>query len=286
MHDYYEERCERDIYMFTDLAVERRRADTRIAGVSYEKKRNLVGTVETVRISSDEGADAIGKPKGVYKTLNTERMDTLEPDELEDSADELARELCELCDEDRIIPGRILVVGLGNEDLTPDSVGVRAADKTIATLQIMINEKERFEGLECSEIAVIRPGVSGKTGLDAAEQVIGIAKRIEPDLVIAVDALASRSPARLGRTIQISNTGISPGSGVGNTRGRIDSTGVGVPVFSIGVPTVMDSRHFTSDGYLTGEPMFVSPREIDGIVKNAAKIIADAINQAFGIYEL
>ncbi len=286
MHGYYEERSEKDIYMFTDLAVERRRADERIPGVSYERRRTPVGSVETVKITSNEGALSIGKPMGVYLTLNTERMDDLEPDELEDTTDELARALCEICDSERIIPGRILVVGLGNGDLTPDSVGPRAADETLATLQIMKYEGERFEELECSEIAVISPGVSGKSGLDAQDQVIGISKRIEPDVIFTIDSLASRSPLRLGRTIQLSNTGISPGSGVGNKRGRIDRESVGVPVISIGVPTVMDSRHFTSDGYLTGEPMFVSPREIDGIVRNAARIIGGAINQAFGICEM
>lgn len=286
MYGYYQEREEKDVYMFTDLAVERRRADESIPGVSYERKRTAGGSVETVKISSSEGALSIGKPMGIYLTINIERMDDLEPEEIEDTKDELARALCEICDGERIIPGRILVVGLGNEDLTPDSVGPRAASETVATLQIMKNESERFEELECSEIAIISPGVSGKSGLDAADQVIGISKRIEPDVIFAIDSLASRSPLRLGRTIQLSNSGICPGSGVGNTRGRIDRESVGVPVISIGVPTVMDSRHFTTDGYLTGEPMFVSPREIDGIVKNAAKIIGGAINQAFGICEM
>ena len=111
----------------------------------------------------------------------------------------------------------------------------------------------------------------------------GVCEKIKPDLVIAIDALASRSPERLGRTIQISNTGIFPGSGVGNTRGEISRRELGVPVIAIGVPTVMDSRHFSKGGLITGEPMFVSPREIDGIVRSSEKIIGGAINQAFGI---
>jgi len=286
MFGYYEERTDKDIYMFTDLAVERRRADNKIDGVSYSRKKTVTGSLETVRISSDEGERSIGKPKGIYLTINTERMDELNQDEIEDTTDELARCLCEICDEKRMIPGRILVVGLGNRDLTPDSLGPRVADKVYSTMQIMRHDIDRFEGLECSEIAVITPSVSSKSGLDAKDYVTGIADKIAPDVIIAIDALASRSPARLGRTIQLSDTGISPGSGVGNTVGRIDKSSTGVPVISVGVPTVMDSRHFSSDGFLTGEPMFVSPREIDGIISSAAKIIGGAINQAFGIYDL
>lgn len=283
MYEYYERRREREVAMFTDLAVERRRADTAAAGVEYHKSAASCGSWETVRITSDEGAKSIGRPKGTYSTLSLERMDNLDEEETEDAKDEVARKLCELCDSGHIVPARILVVGLGNPHLTPDSIGPRAADAVTATLQIMKYDEERFDELECSEIAVISPGVSAKSGLDAAEWVIGICERLEPDVIFAVDALASRSPNRLGRTVQISDTGIFPGSGVGNARQAISRESIGVPVIAIGVPTVMDSRHFSSDGILTGEPMFVSPREIDGIVSVGARIIGGAINQAFGL---
>ena len=284
MFAYYDDRHENDVYMFTDLAVERRRADTAIPGVSYERKKCSCGAVERVKISTKEAVVAVGKPIGTYITLNTERMDDLETEEIEEASDELARLIVELCDENHIIPGRILAVGLGNSDLTPDSIGPKCAEKIIATLHIMKHEAMRFENLECSEIAVISPGVCAKSGIVAEDYVAGIAKRINPDAIFVFDALASRSPARLGRTIQISDNGICPGSGVGNSKGEISACTVGAPVISIGVPTVMDSRHFTKDGYLTGEPMFVSPREIDGIVENAARIIGGAVNQAFGVY--
>ncbi len=283
MYDYFEKRCEEEISMFTDLAVERRRADTDVPGVKYEKKKTRGGTWETVRITSEAGEKAIGRPRGIYATLNLERMDDLDEDEREDATDEIARKLCEICDSDRIVPARILVVGLGNRELTPDSVGPKSADKVTATMQILNYDEEEFEELECSEIAVITPGVSAKSGLDAAEWVMGISGRLKPDVIFAIDALASRAPDRLGRTVQISDTGIFPGSGVGNTRAEISKRKLGIPVIAIGVPTVMDSRHFSSDGVITGEPMFVSPREIDGIVKSAAQIIDGAINQAFGL---
>lgn len=283
MYDYYEKRNEKEISMFTDLAIERRRADTDIEGVKYEKKKTRGGTWETVRITSEKGEESIGRPKGIYATLSLERMDNLDEDECEDATDEIARKLCEICDLNRIIPARILVVGLGNSKLTPDSIGPKSADRVIATMQIMNYDSERFDELECSEIAVISPGVSAKSGLDAADWVIGISSRLKPDVIFAIDALASRAPDRLGRTVQISDTGIFPGSGVGNTRAEISRKKLGVPVIAIGVPTVMDSRHFSTNGMLTGEPMFVSPREIDGIVDSASRIIGGAINQAFGL---
>ncbi len=283
MFDYFKKRSEEEISMFTDLAVERRRADASVSGVKYEKKKSQIGFWENVRITCEAGEASIGRPRGIYATLNLERIDDLDEDERLDATDEIARKLCEICDIDRIVPAKILVVGLGNRDLTPDSLGPKSADKVLATMQIMNCDDERFYSLECAEIAVVSPGVSAKSGLDAALFVSGIASKLNPDVVFAIDALASRSPDRLGRTFQISNTGIFPGSGVGNTRGEISKKTLGIPVIAIGVPTVMDSRHFSSDGVITGEPMFVSPREIDGIVSSAAKIIGGAINQAFGI---
>ena len=284
MYDYFEKRTEEEISMFTDLAIERRRADTDTPGVKYEKRKSYSGGAwETVKITSDEGEKAIGRPRGIYATLNLDRIDDLDDDECENAQDEIARKLCEICDTDRIIPARILVVGLGNRSLTPDSLGPKAAAEVTATMHVLSYDEDTFYDLECSEIAVIAPDVSARSGLDAAVLVSGVCEKIKPDLVIAIDALASRSPERLGRTIQISNTGIFPGSGVGNTRGEISRRELGVAVIAIGVPTVMDSRHFSKSGVITGEPMFVSPREIDGIVRSSAKIIGGAINQAFGI---
>ena len=284
MYDYFKKRTEEEISMFTDLAVERRRANKDIPGVKYEKKKSWSGgSWETVRLTSEEGEASIGRPRGIYATLNLDRIDDLDEDECENAQDEIARKLCEICDSDRIIPARILVVGLGNRSLTPDSLGPKSCDEVVATMHILSYDEDAFYELECSEIAVISPDVSAKSGIDAAILVSGICDKIKPDLVIAIDALASRAPERLGRTVQISNTGIFPGSGVGNTRGEISKRAIGVPVVAIGVPTVMDSRHFSTDGVITGEPMFVSPREIDGIVRSSAKIIGGAINQAFGI---
>lgn len=267
---------------YTDLAVERRRLDTDIPGVEYKCQRTPLGKLEEIRITSDAGRKAIGKPEGIYITLSYPRMDLLDDVESDDAADEVARVLCRICDEGGIIPERILVVGLGNKNLTPDTVGTKSAEIIKPTLHIRELDEETFESLECSEISVISPGVTARTGLEALEIIKGVTRRIMPDLVIAIDSIATRSPERLGCTVQICDTGICPGSGIGNRRNAISRETVGIPVISLGVPTVIDSRVFSGNESKHG--MLVSPREIDEITRGAARIIGGAVNQAFGIF--
>ena len=140
-----------------------------------------------------------------------------------------------------------------------------------------------FDALECSEIAVLCPGVTAESGLEATEVVRGVCRRIMPDVVIAVDAIATRSVERLGSTVQISDTGLFPGSGVGNSRAAMTEDTLGIPIIAVGVPTVIDSRIFGNDVMLDGEAMLVAPKEIDEITTVAARIVGGAINQAFGI---
>lgn len=294
MYGYF---CERDYegdFPYTDLACERRRANVSIDGVDYKKEVGIGGVWERIRISSAEGEKSIGRPRGIYDTLKVQRMDLIDEESIEDAQDEVARELCYLCDREEIIPERILVVGLGNGALTPDSVGTKSAARVKATMQIREFDEKFFDSLECSEIAVCTPGVASDTGIDSAIAVSGICGAIKPDAVIVVDALASRAVERLGSTIQFSNTGILPGSGLGNARRAINKESVGAPVISIGVPTVIDSRMFWMDSVgerdervnpgLARRAMFVSPREINDIVDVAARIVGGGINQAFGLY--
>ncbi len=276
------------LHGYTDLALERRKADTNISGIEYRKWDGDCGTWEAVDVRSEAGARAIGKPEGSYYTLSTGRMDMLSGSEIFDCQEEIARQLCQMCDKERIFPGRILVVGLGNAALTPDSIGVKSARNVRPTLHIYKNAPESFEELECSEIAVCTPDVSSNTGLDSAETVKSISRRIVPDLIICIDAIATQNPKRLGSTVQLSNTGVSPGSGVGNKISAIDYENMGCFVFTIGVPTVIDSRLLCDTGGTIssefGESgMLVVPREIDEICTVAARIIGGAINQAFGI---
>ena len=290
---FYTERDYKNDHPYTDLACERRRADTSILGVTYKKELGIVGTWERIRISSDEGAKSIGRPIGSYNTLVLERMDRLEEEAIQDAADEVARELCYMCDLNSVVPERVLVVGLGNADLTPDSIGPETCKNIKATLHIKSFDKELFENLECSEIAVIAPGVSTKSGMDAAEIIKGVCSVLKPDVVFALDSIAARSTKRLGTTIQISDTGILPGSGIGNCKAPIDKESIGVPVIAIGVPTVIDSRMFwldargeseSKDPRAVADAMFVSPREISEIVQVGSRILSEGINQAFGLF--
>ena len=268
----------------SDLAIERRRADTDIFGVKYEKRICLPGTWEHVRITSEGGAKSINRPMGCYDTLNVGRLDTLGEDALLDVQEEIARRLIQIFDDVAVTPARILVVGLGNASLTPDSVGPKSAAKIKPTMHIREYDEELFDSLECSELAVLSPTVPAISGMDTGRTVKAVCEAIVPDAVIAIDSLVTSSKQRLGTTFQISDAGIFPG-GFGNLKTPITRSGVGVPVIGIGVPTVMDSRLFTIHSAIDcDEPMFVSPREIDEITDNASSVIAGAINQAFGLY--
>ena len=287
MRNYYTERKEKDIYMYTDLAIERRRANTDISGVEYKSSECAGGIWECVRILSDEGSKSIGRPCGHYDTLNTGRLDLLGEDEIDDATEEVARKLCEVVDGVSAVADRILIVGLGNRNLTPDSVGPKTASVIKPTLHIKDFDEEMFEALSCSEIAVFCPGVSAESGLDSCDIIKSVSKKVMPDIIIAVDSIATRSEERLGSSIQISDTGLFPGSGVGNHRSALNEDTVGVPVISIGVPTVIDSRVFgmrdEKSVNFKGEAMLVSPKEIDEITTVSSRIIGGAINQAFGI---
>lgn len=274
----------------SDLACERRRADISISGVEFKKEVFDGYAWERIRITTKEGADSIGRPIGTYDTLTLPRMDTMDDDAIDDSANEISKELCSIFDKLEVYPERLLVAGLGNSALTPDSIGPKTACRVNATMHIKRFDKRMFNALECSEIAVIAPGVMAESGMEAADMISGISDVIRPDAILAIDSLASSSPERLGTTIQISDTGIFPGSGIGNRRRPINEHLLGIPVIAIGVPTVIDSRVFLhGDGVTRTKKlenenfMFVSPQQIDGITKSASKIIATGINQAFGI---
>ena len=288
MKNYYAERKEKNFYMYTDLAVERRKADLNVKGVDYVRTDCPPGSWESIRIFSEEGARSIGRPCGNYETLNLGRMDLISDDEIYDAVEEVAKKLCSLLDGVNASADRLLAVGLGNRNLTPDSVGPKSASLIKPTMHIKDFDEEMFDSLECSEIAVLCPGVTAESGMEATEIIRGVCRRIFPDAVIAIDSIATRSTERLGTTVQLSDTGLFPGSGIGNFRSSLNEQTLGIPVISIGVPTVIDSRIFAmgdmTDGEVFGaEAMMVSPKEIDSITDVAAKIIGGAVNQAFGI---
>ena len=270
----------------SDLAMERKRASTFVDGVEYKRDVCLGGVWERLKITSAAGEKNIGRPIGLYDTLTLPRMDTIMPDDIEDAKDEIARELCRMCDMCDVSPERILVVGLGNRDLTPDAIGPYTADEIEATMHIKNDDEELFETLGCSEICVICPDVTSNSGMSSVEIVKSVAEAVNPTVVFAIDSLASRSDERIGNTIQISSTGIIPGTGVGHRGQTINEELLGVPVIAIGIPTVISVN---GAGVSFGESIrrkgdyFISPKGVSRIVKNGAKIIGGGINQAFGI---
>lgn len=287
MRKYFTDRKEKIAGLYTDLAIERGKASLDVRGVAYTSRETEGGVWECIRIFSKEGAESIGRPIGHYDTLNTGRLDLLGEDEIDCATEEIAKKLCEEVERVNASPDRILVVGLGNARLTPDSTGPKSAAAVKPTLHIKNFDEETFISLGCSEIAVLTPGVTADSGIESADIVRGVVRRVMPDVIIAIDSIATRSAERLGATVQISDTGLFPGSGIGNHRSAMTEDTLGVPVIAIGVPTVIDSRVFARgddyEGEIVGEAMLVSPREIDEITDVAARIIGGAVNQAFGI---
>lgn len=254
----------------TDLVAEiKAEKQPDISGVEVlEEKINEVN-ISTVKILDEKASETLEKPIGSYCTISFPRLDFV----------------CETCD---IINATVkalkaviksdlkqsLVVGLGNTDITPDALGPIVADRVLATRHLT-NELKRDLGLDgLKSVSTITPNVLGKTGIESYDLVSATAKKIKPDIIIAVDALACRDPERLCRTIQIADSGICAGSGVNNARKPLNLATLGIPVIALGVPTVIDANSF----FNSDENMMVTPKEIDLLVEKAADIISRAIN--------
>lgn len=276
----------------TDLALERREllGKEDISGVESRESDRGNAHVTEIRITDDEGAEKLGKPKGRYITVEVPPFSD-EAEMLDERLDALKEAIASLIPSE----GLVLVAGLGNDEITPDSFGPKTSRKLLATRHIT-GEVAHAVGLgDLRPVAGITPGVLGQTGIETGEIIKGVAQSVKPAAVVVVDALASRSLSRLGRTVQLSDTGICPGSGVGNRRAKIDSSVIGVPVISIGVPTVVDAATLALD-VLEGSgsdmaaaeknmdpaarEMMVTPREIDLVAERAAKLTALALNCA------
>ena len=241
--------------------------------------------VTRLHIRTDRAARALGKPQGAYITVEVPPL-TDNEETLGKAAGLVANELTALLPAE----GSVLVVGLGNRAITPDALGPESADMVLATRHIG-GEFARSVGLDdLRPTAVLTPGVLGQTGTESGEIVRGVCTVVHPVAVVVVDALAARSVARLGCTVQLCDTGIAPGSGVGNNRPPLNAETLGVPVIGMGVPTVVDAatiaREFSDRGEeapdLTprGAQMMVTPREVDVMIHRAARLVAMAINGA------
>lgn len=312
----------------TDLALEEKERfesdQVEVQGVvleeEYDKEREI--RVTTVRIETENGAKTMGKPVGTYLTIEAPNLSSPDEGIHREVSEELAKCLIEVME--KIIPEsehdkEVLVIGLGNRQATPDALGPYVADNLNVTRHI-VKEYGKYaapEEMNCVVSAIV-PGVMAQTGMETAEIIKGVVRETKPDLLIVIDALAARNSRRLNRTIQIADTGINPGSGVGNYRNAITKETIGVPVIAIGVPTVVDAVTIVSDtmenllsaletseslkgvglvlgGYSEAEKyelikeliapnlnsMFMTPKDIDETVKRLSYTISEGLNLAF-----
>lgn len=315
----------------TDLALEEKERfesdNVEIPGVilkeEYDEDREI--RLTRVEIETENGAKAMGKPTGTYLTLETPDLALPDDDKHMEIASRLCRYIRELIDKNIAEERKgsddlsILAVGLGNREVTPDALGPYVADHLAVNRHVVKEYGKYAMGLEhANMISAIVPGVMGQTGMESSEIVKGIVNETHPDIVIAVDALAARSSRRLNRTVQIADTGIYPGSGVGNHRIGMTKESLGVPVIGIGVPTVVDAATIVNDtmenfiralessdslkgvgrelrSCNTGEKqefvrelisphlngMFVTPKDVDEMIHHISHTLSEAINMLF-----
>lgn len=311
----------------TDLALEEKERfesdNVEIPGVvldeEYDKEMEI--RITRVKVETENGAKIMGKPVGVYLTIEAPNMSVPDDDYHREVSVKLSGFIREL------IQGReldtedlsVLVVGLGNRKVTPDALGPYVADNLCVTRHIVKEYGKYAMGMEHARlVSAIVPGVMGQTGMETLEIVKGVVNETKPDLVIAIDALAARNTKRLNRTIQIADTGIHPGSGVGNHRNGLTKESVGIPVIGIGVPTVVDAATIANDTmenlidalessemlkgvgdvlrtYNSAEKyelvkelisphlngMYVTPKDEDDLVKQISYTISEALNMLF-----
>lgn len=266
----------------TDLAVEMIDPDAHSLpkGIKRRLRKSTVCTITEIIVEDIMAGLKIGKSKGRYITIETDRL-SAHPEDFTEQAANVADELSALI-EDKT---RLLITGLGNVQITPDALGPRAAEKIIATRHVTeSNVGKELANLNLNSVAVFSAGVMGQTGIESSEMISAICSKVNPTCVIAIDALACNDISRLGTTIQITDSGISPGSGVQNRRKELSRETLGVPVIAVGVPTVVDMHSIVSS--ITGNTpdkhlpnMMVTPRDIDKMIDRTSHLLAYAINK-------
>lgn len=279
----------------TDLALEAREvwqesadSTTKLRGV-WAKELEVDGfTVSRVRVLDEEGEKALGKPIGSYTTVELRGISRRDIDSFPKAIKAVANELSELLPKG---DGSVLVVGLGNEGITPDAVGKSTVEHIMVTRHLVEKFPDVFGYMR--RVSAVTPGVLGMTGVESGEIIRGIAERIAPDFIIVIDALASMRLGRLCKTVQITDTGIVPGSGVGNARAAITKETMGIPVIAVGVPTVVNIativESFAEDSGIKipsealseySEKLLVTPKDIDVHIADMGRILGYAINTA------
>lgn len=264
-----------DTYKRTDLALERAETIRTEAplpeGIAVSTKKTSCFEITDVSVTSDGAAKKIEKPKGRYITLETGSRLDMRPQNFEQSAADLADELRSLMK----ARGSVLVVGLGNEAITPDSLGPRVISHIFSTRHIKTNAPSLYSS-DLGEVCAFAPGVMGQTGIEAGELIKSVCEAVKPSLVVAVDALACSELSHLGKTVQLTDSGISPGSGVLNSRKELSKATLGVPCIAVGVPTIADLGAERQGG----EPLMVTPRSVDKLISCSAQLISSALNLA------
>lgn len=290
-----------DLALETQERIQKSKKNLRGIGFKEDERKNGI-TISTVSIETENAAKTMGRPKGKYITIEAPQLSEDDTNYHREVSEEFSMVLRELMLEvgERISlkvksgEWSILVVGLGNREVTADALGPRVVDNLFITRHIL---KEygtyAFGNKIVNKISGIVPGVMAQTGMECVEIIRGIVKETSPDYVITIDALAARSTKRLGRTIQLTDTGIVPGSGVGNHRNALNLESIGVPVISIGVPTVVDAATIVSDAVNTNRDvvedfmspklhdMYVTPKDIDDTIKQLSFLISEGLNIAF-----
>lgn len=276
----------------TDLALEAIENMEAAANVKQvtQSDRDLDGfAVHEVNILHENAAHAIGKPCGKYITLEMEALMRREEDAFPRACQALSKLLDELLP-DAAKSRPVLVAGLGNRMITPDAIGPQSVDHVIATRHLVEHEPDIFASWRA--VSAIAPGVLGQTGVETGEVIGGVLERVKPCAVIAIDALAAGRLSRLLRTVQIADTGITPGAGVGNARAALNAETLGVPVIAIGVPTVVDGATLAHEiGDQLGNPdcealsdlslpVMITTRDIDREVSDISRVIGYSINMA------
>lgn len=261
---------------------------TRLSGVIAREYEREGCRVTHIQITDEEGAQALGKPIGRYITVELE--DLQDPQGFHSAVEAVAEELKPLLEGAR--GGHVLVVGLGNRAITPDAIGPAVIEQVMVTRHLVDRLPEMFGHMR--PVSALSPGVLGTTGMESAEIIKGVIERTKPDMVLLFDALASRSLSRLCRTLQLADTGITPGSGVGNARAALNEESLGIPVIAVGVPTVVEAATLLADladeaglpsldeqtlkGY-SGN-LIVTPKDIDKTIEDIARVGAYAANRA------
>lgn len=275
----------------TDLAVEAIENHKTAAALPHVRQsdRTLEGfAVHEVRIPSEDAAREIGKPQGRYLTLELDALIRREEDAFPRACKALSTLLRELLPHPN--DGPVLIAGLGNRMITPDAIGPQTADHVIATRHLVAQSPAIFA--DWRPVSALAPGVLGQTGVETGEVICGVLDRVRPAAVIAVDALAAGRLSRLLRTVQLADTGITPGAGVGNARAALNKETLGVPVIAVGVPTVVDGATLAHEissqlGQPACEalddlsqPVMITTRDIDREVADISRMIGYAVNMA------